>query len=106
MTGYGKAESPICLDNKKIVVELRSLNSKSIDLNVRLAQQLRNKELEIRSLIAQRLERGKIDLSIYYQSADSSTQTSNGQFTPINKDAFAFYYHQIKEMQRELAIAE
>ena len=52
MTGYGKAESQIA--NKKLIVEIRSLNSKSMDLNVRIAPQLRSKELEIRTLISQR----------------------------------------------------
>ena len=75
MTGYGKAESQTSIENKKLVVEIRSLNSKSLDLNVRIAAVLRSKELEIRTLIGQRLERGKIDLSIYYQDA---TQSESG----------------------------
>ena len=54
MTGYGKAESLVA-NNKKLVVEIKSLNSKSMDLSVRIASQLRSKELEIRTLIAQRL---------------------------------------------------
>ena len=58
MTGYGKAECQVA-NNKKLVVEIRSLNSKSLDLNVRIAAQLRSKELDIRTLIGQRLERGK-----------------------------------------------
>ena len=61
MTGYGKAECLVA-NNKKLVVEIKSLNSKSMDLSVRIAPQLRSKELEIRTLIAQRLERGKLDL--------------------------------------------
>ena len=56
MTGYGKAENQVA-NNKKLVVEIKSLNSKSLDLSVRIASQLRSKELEIRTLIAQRLER-------------------------------------------------
>ena len=66
MTGYGKAESQ--MENTKIVVELRGLNSKSLDLSTRMAPQLRNKELEIRTIINQRLERGKVDLSIQLES--------------------------------------
>ncbi len=99
MTGYGKAESQVA-NNKKIVVEIRSLNSKSLDLNVRIAPQLRSKELEIRTLIAQRLERGKVDLSVYYQDA---TQGDNAAtFTPINRDAFAYYYKELIALQQEL----
>ena len=101
MTGYGKAECLVA-ENKKLVVEIRSLNSKSLDLSVRIAPQLRSKELEIRTLIAQRLERGKIDLSIYYQdAAQDSTATT---FAPINRDAFAYYYKELKSLQLELGI--
>ena len=101
MTGYGKAECQVA-NNKKLIVEIRSLNSKSIDLGVRIAPQLRSKELEIRTLIAQRLERGKIDLSIYYQDAVQGEATTT--FTPINKDAFAYYYNELSALQREFAL--
>lgn len=101
MTGYGKAECQVA-NNKKLIVEIRSLNSKSIDLGVRIAPQLRSKELEIRTLIAQRLERGKIDLSIYYQDAVQGEATTT--FTPINKDAFAYYYNELRALQREFAL--
>lgn len=99
MTGYGKAENQVA-NNKKIVVEIRSLNSKSIDLSVRIAPQLRSKELEIRTLIAQRLERGKLDLSIYYQDAAQGEEASN--FAPINREAFAYYYKELTALQQEL----
>ena len=102
MTGYGKAESQIA-NNKKLVVELRSLNSKSLDLNVRLAAQLRGKELELRTLIGQRLERGKIDLSIYYQDATQGESTAT--YAPINRDAFAYYYRELLSLQQELGWA-
>lgn len=102
MTGYGKAERQVA-DNKKLVVEIRSLNSKSLDLSVRIAPQLRSKELEIRTLIAQRLERGKIDLSIYYQ--DAAQDTTAATFTPINRDAFAYYYKELMSLQSELGWA-
>ena len=102
MTGYGKAECQVA-NNKKLVVEIRSLNSKSLDLNVRIAAQLRSKELEIRTLIGQRLERGKIDLSIYYQ--DAAQGESAATFTPINRDAFAYYYKELMSLQSELGWA-
>jgi uncharacterized protein (TIGR00255 family) len=102
MTGYGKAERQVA-NNKKLVVEIRSLNSKSLDLNVRIAAQLRSKELEIRTLIGQRLERGKIDLSIYYQ--DAAQGESAATFTPINRDAFAYYYKELMSLQSELGWA-
>ena len=100
MTGYGKSESQTSVENKKLIIELRSLNSKSIDLNVRIAQQLRSKELEIRTLIGQRLERGKIDLSIYYQDAVQGETAAT--YTPINRDAFAYYYKELVALQQEL----
>ena len=102
MTGYGKAECLVA-NNKKLVVEIRSLNSKSMDLNVRIAAQLRGKELEIRTLISQRLERGKIDLSIYYQDATQGEAAAT--FAPINRDAFAYYYNELLSLQKELGWA-
>ena len=100
MTGYGKAENQFA--NKKLVVEMRSLNSKSMDLNVRIAPQLRTKELDIRTLIAQRLERGKVDLSIYYQDAAQGEATAT--FAPINREAFTYYYKELTALQTELGI--
>ena len=102
MTGYGKAECLVA-NNKKLVVEIKSLNSKSLDLGVRIAPQLRSKELEIRTLIGQRLERGKIDLTIYYQDAASADQTV--AYAPINREAFAYYYKELTALQQELGWA-
>lgn len=102
MTGYGKAENQVA-NNKKLVVELRSLNSKSLDLSLRIAPQLRSKELDIRTLIAQRLERGKIDLSIYYQ--DAAQNEAAATYAPINREAFAYYYQEITALQSELGWA-
>ena len=102
MTGYGKAECLVA-NNKKLVVEIKSLNSKSLDLSVRIAPQLRSKELEIRTLMAQRLERGKIDLSIYYQDAAQGNETNS--FAPINREAFAYYYRELTALQSELGWA-
>ena len=103
MTGYGKAECLVA-NNKKLVVEIKSLNSKSLDLSVRIAPQLRSKELEIRTQIAQRLERGKIDLSIYYQDVAQGEDATT--FSPINRDAFAYYYNELTTLQQELGWAD
>ena len=102
MTGYGKAEKQVA-NNKKLIVEVKSLNSKSMDLNVRIAPQLRSKELEIRTLVGQRLERGKIDLSIYYQDAAQGEEAVS--YTPINHEAFAYYYKELTDLQQELGWA-
>ena len=114
MTGYGKAESQ--MENTKIVVELRGLNSKSLDLSTRMAPQLRNKELEIRTIINQRFERGKVDLSIQLESVRITAGETPASpvdvcalgmaFTPINKEAFAYYYKELRSLQAELGMAE
>jgi uncharacterized protein (TIGR00255 family) len=66
MTGFGK--HVLQLPGKKITVELKSLNSKNLDINARLPQSYREKELELRNLIAQSLSRGKIDLGLYVEA--------------------------------------
>ena len=74
MTGYGK--SVLLLPTKKITIELKSLNSKSLDLNTRMPSVYREKELDIRKILADKLERGKIDFSIFIEvtAEDTSTQ--------------------------------
>jgi uncharacterized protein (TIGR00255 family) len=94
MTGYGKATSTF--EGKKIVVEIRSLNSKSLDLNLRLTSSYRDKELEIRSLIGEYLDRGKVEASI---TIENTTETKN--FT-INKNVVATYFNDLKNIASEL----
>ena len=91
MTGYGKTESQF--RNRTLVCEVRSLNSKALDLSVRIAPTLRAKELDIRTQISKRVERGKVDIAIYMQ--DSPTEELS--FTPINWEAVRFYSAQYKE---------
>ncbi len=93
MTGYGKAETTF--RGKKLICEIRSLNSKSMDLSVRLASQLRAHELDIRTIITQRLERGKVDLAI---SEESTLSQGEGQssVTPVNWQAAKEYASQYK----------
>ena len=69
MTGYGKAVA--MFQNRKICAEVRSLNGKAMDLSVRVAPQFREKEMEIRTLITTRLERGKVDFSLWVEQADN-----------------------------------
>lgn len=73
MTGFGKSIKQ--LPNKKITVEIKSLNSKSLDFNTRIPSAYREKELEIRNKVAARLERGKIDLFIYVETNGEETAT-------------------------------
>ena len=79
MTGYGKAESQ--LRGKKLICEIRSLNSKSMDLSVRLAPQLRAHELDLRTIVNQRLERGKVDLALYFQEEQGATAPATVNWT-------------------------
>ena len=92
MTGYGKAET--IFRGKKLICELRSLNSKSMDLSVRLIPQLRAHELDIRTIINQRLERGKVDLFITDEGMNG--ERMNG-VTPVNWEAARTYAAQYKE---------
>lgn len=91
MTGYGKAET--MLRGKKLVCEIRSLNSKSMDLSVRLAPQVRARELEIRTIVNQRLERGKADLLI---TEESGVKSQESGLTPVNWEAVQTYAEQYK----------
>ena len=90
MTGYGK--SVLQLPTKKITIELKSLNSKNLDLNARMPSIYREKELFIRKLLAAKLERGKVDFSIYVEATaeDTSTQIN----TPVVKQ----YIEQLKNV--------
>ena len=73
MTGYGKAV--VTYKEKKINIEIKSLNSKALDLSARIAPLYREKEMEIRRLIAQKLERGKVDFSLWVEKDISADAT-------------------------------
>ena len=96
MTGYGKAvaETPL----KKITIEIKSLNSKQLDINTKLPWLYKEKEPEIRNLISHKLDRGKIDLSIFFDILDEELATV------INKSVVKNYYNQFKEIATDLKI--
>lgn len=96
MTGYGKAES--LLPDKKLTIEIRSLNSKQLDTNTRLPSLYKEKELEIRKLIASSLERGKVECSFFYELA---TETSSGT---INVLVVKSYFEQLNSISKELGM--
>lgn len=98
MTGYGKAV--VAYKEKKINVEVKSLNSKSLDLSARIAPLYREKEMEIRRLIAQKLERGKVDFSLWVEKETAIDAT------PINAALVENYYHQIKSIAANTGIPE
>lgn len=94
MTGFGKATAEI--NNKKISVEVKSLNSKQADVSVRLPSYYKEKELVLRSLINQELERGKIEFNLY-----AELMGEQGNLT-INKDLFKKYYNELTDVLRDL----
>ena len=98
MTGYGKAV--VAYKEKKINVEVKSLNSKSLDLSARIAPLYREKEMEIRRLLAQKLERGKVDFSLWVE------RESTVDATPINTALVENYYKQIKAISASTGIPE
>lgn len=98
MTGYGKAV--VAYKEKKINVEVKSLNSKSLDLSARIAPLYREKEMEIRRLLAQKLERGKVDFSLWVE------KESIVDATPINAALVENYYKQIKAISASTGIPE
>jgi len=96
MTGFGKATCEY--GNKKIVVEIKSLNSKQLDVSTRISGLYREKDIEIRNELSQKLERGKIDLSLY---VDNSGKES---VTQINQSVIEAYYEQIRTLSLNLGI--
>ena len=96
MTGYGKAIAET--SQKKITIELKSLNSKQFDLNTKLPWLYKEKEHEIRTMISQMLDRGKIDLTIYFDILEDEG------IPVINKSIVKNYYNQLKDIAGELNI--
>ena len=94
MTGYGKAE--LKLENHNFTIEIKSLNSKQIDASVKIPSVFRNKEIRIRKLLSEKLQRGKIEFFIWREKSASSLN-----FT-INKEAIKKYHEQIDEIRKEL----
>ena len=98
MTGYGKAV--VAYKDKKITAEIKSLNSKQLDLQTRIAPLYREKEMEIRQMIAQAVERGKVDFALWIEK-DAGTDA-----TPVNAVLVENYYHQLKAVAEKVGIPE
>ena len=96
MTGYGKAV--VAFKEKKIHVEIKSLNSKQLDLNTRIAPLYREKEMEMRQMVAEALIRGKVDMSVWVEK-DMAVDP-----TPINAQLVENYYQQIKTIAEKTGI--
>ena len=98
MTGYGKAV--VVYKDKKINAEIKSLNSKQLDLMTRISPLYREKEMEIRQMIGKALERGKVDFALWVEK-DTGTEP-----TPVNGALMENYYHQLKAIAAENGIPE
>ncbi len=96
MTGYGKAEC--ILPDKKLTIEIKSLNSKQMDTNTRLPSLYKEKELEIRQQISSELERGKVECSFYYELSEESASGT------INAPVVKSYYEQLYKISGELGL--
>ena len=94
MTGYGKAE--LNLINANFTIEVRSLNSKQIDANVKMSSFYRDKEIGLRKLLSEKLQRGKIELSIWRESSESNANYS------LNTELIKEYFSQIEGVTSEL----
>lgn len=93
MTGFGRAETTA--GGKKIIVEIRSLNSKQLDLSVKLPQIYRSQDYELRSMAAKAMQRGKVEINVNFEMVGEQRGVT------INKGLFAAYYRQLKEIVRE-----
>lgn len=94
MTGYGKAE--LNLKNANFTIEVRSLNSKQIDVNIKMSSIYRDKEIGLRKLVSEKLKRGKIELSIWREKSESSPKYT------LNKEVIQDYHKQIENLRKEL----
>ena len=96
MTGYGKAE--LNLTNANFTIEVKSLNSKQIDANLKMSSVYRDKEIGLRKLLSEKLQRGKIELSIWREKSESSSNYK------INTDVIRGYHQQILGLQKDLGL--
>jgi len=98
MTGFGKAECD--LPNKKVSIEIKSLNSKQLDIHSKIPGLYKEKDLEIRNLLSKRLERGKLEVYISYEVHGTET---TGE---INKEVFKHYFKQFQELKGDLQFSD
>ena len=96
MTGFGKAT--VESGDRKIIIEVKSLNSKQVDIGLRMPNLYKEKEMEIRNIIKNLLERGKIDMSIYFDNADSDKDVS------INRSVVEQYFRQMSDVAASLGV--
>lgn len=98
MTGFGKAEANF--QGKKIIVEVKALNSKSLDLSTRIAPIYREKDIQIRQTIAAKLIRGKVDFSLWTE------RDTTPEAIPVNATLAEQYYKQLRTMTQNMGMPE
>lgn len=96
MTGFGK--TTVEIGNKKVVIEIKSLNSKQLDLNLRMPNLFKEKEMEVRGMVKDWLDRGKVDMCIYIDNSESDKDVQ------INKSIVIKYFNQMIEISETLAV--
>ena len=96
MTGFGKIT--IENGNRKVVIEIKSLNSKTLDLNLKMPNLYKEKEMEIRNIVKEQLDRGKVEMCIYFDNTESDKDVT------INKPVVTQYFNQLLDIANELGI--
>ena len=96
MTGFGK--STVECGDKKIIVEVRSLNSKQLDISTRMPNLYKEKDIDIRNMVKNVLDRGKVDLYIYFDAADANREVA------LNKPLINHYFQQMMEVASSLGV--
>lgn len=94
MTGFGK--TTVEVGNKKVVIEIKSLNSKQLDLNLRMPNLYKEKEMEVRGMVKEWLDRGKVDMFIYFDNSETEKEVQ------INRSVVAQYFNQMLEIAESL----
>lgn len=96
MTGFGK--TTVEIGNKKVMIEIKSLNSKQLDLNLRMPNLYKEKEMDVRGMVKERLDRGKVDVSIYFDNSEGDKDVQ------INKPVVMQYFNQMLEISETLGV--
>lgn len=96
MTGFGK--TTVETGNKKVIVEIKSLNSKQLDLNLRMPNVYKEKEMEIRNMVKDQLDRGKVDMFIYFDNSETDKDVA------INKSIVMQYFNQMLDISAQLGV--
>lgn len=94
MTGFGK--TTVEVGNKKVIIEIKSLNSKQLDLNLRMPNLYKEKEMEVRGMVKEWLDRGKVDMCIYFDNSETDKEVQ------INRAVVAQYFNQMLEIAGSL----